>query len=146
MLSKQEYRERKTDRQKAIANILLAALDSGDRKVSILLVRTIFPPHLQFQDMPKLHYFVNSLPLTIEHQGSGKGRETSIILDVKAVSFITDTLHMKLENVLRLTRFSKRKPAPFMSLAEFAERLDNTPEFAPLGDPVFHLTTAPRLS
>ena len=73
------------------------------------------------------------------------GRRTFIPLDSNALGFIADNLGMDIIDLLKMRPARPEAFPDFMSKADFYQRLQDTPDFAPMGDPVFTLTQAPRI-
>ncbi|MCJ2164633.1 MULTISPECIES: hypothetical protein [unclassified Pseudodesulfovibrio] len=144
-MSRQFIAIRKQERMKTLAKIMYSALDSGDRRVLVKQIFYMLPAALRFKKQCELHYFLKTLPLTIEGQGQGRGKRTILRIDARGLSFIADKLDMKLIDLLKLSNPKQREHAAFMSVGDFHQMHDDIPEFAPMGDPVFNLTKAPTL-
>ena len=143
-MSRQHIAIRRQERQKALAKIMYSALDAGDDRVLVKKIFYMFSPALCMDRLSRLHHFLHTLPLTIDSEGQGRARRSTIRMDANALCFIADKLGMELVDLLK--KVEPRKPkAGYMPLDEFVELRDSIPEFAPMGDPVFQLTSAPRL-
>jgi hypothetical protein len=85
--------------------------------------------------------------LTVKSEGQGRAKRSAILMDSKALIFVADTLGMELVDLLKMREPAKPTvKAAFMPLSDFYGMRDSIPEFAPMGDPVFQLTSAPQFS
>lgn len=134
----------KRQRRLALARILYSALDAGDDQVMVTTAFSMFPPDLRMYRLSQLHRFLYALPLTVESEGRGRSKRSTIRMDANALAYIADQLDKELPDLLKMVA-PKDKPKGYMPLDEFIELRDSIPEFAPMGDPVFQLTSAPRV-
>lgn len=144
-MTRDQIVDRRNERILAVAKVLYTALECGDHQVKVKLLPKLLPDSIRFRDLPKLHRFLHSQPLTLKTKKEGPNKGTAIPIDSKALCFIADALDMDIITLLKMRPEKKRAIPSFMSLADFYQKLQDIPDFAPMGDPVFTLTQAPQL-
>jgi len=143
-MTRDQITDRRNERILAVAKVLYAALECGDYQVKVKLLPKLLPDSIRFRDLSKLHRFLHSQPLTLKTKKEGPNKGTTIALDSKALCFIADALDIDIITLLKM-RPKKQRPSPsFMSMADFYQKLQDIPDFAPMGDPIFTLSFSPE--
>ena len=144
-MTREQIVSRRDERLANIARILYAALDSGDTEVRVVQIPALLPQSASFKTLSMLHRFLRDQPLTLNTKKRGPGRGTYIPLDSLALSFITNELDKDILDLLKMRPARPTLIPDFMSRADFYQKLQDIPDFAPMGDPVFTQTQATRI-
>jgi len=122
---------------KVLASILYNAAKNGERSVFVKNIPNKFPMHLRFGILPKVHQFLHTLPLQLEQQGQGRGNATAIMINNLCLCFIADKLDLNIIDLVRLSEPTRHKREGMMSVADFLQKIEDMPDFTPVGDPIF---------
>lgn len=145
-MTRYEQIVRKRKRELCLAKLLFLSIQQRKKQVATNTLMGLFPDTLGFKQSAHFFFFLDSLALTISKSGAGKDRAVKIDIDIKCLKFVATTLNKSFQQLEDYYNQSTRRTGGYLTHTEFKKLQDSIPEFAPMGDPVFSLTKAPRIA
>lgn len=143
-MTRNEMKIRRAKREIMLAEILLEEIKDNRESVWTKTVFKKFKGNAAFSQMGHFTKLLGQLPLNLTKKGNGKHVVYEILIDNACISFVARKLERNVAAIAALQSEDFPHGRNRLFPAEFHQLIESIPDFTPMGDPVFHLTKAPR--